>query len=81
MSDWQPIETAPKDGTNIILLLRGWPTVGWYTDIKHYVHGKLSYEHSGWKIPWGSFGRDKDEPTHWMPFPPLPAPSHSEAAE
>lgn len=31
MDNWQPIETAPKDGSHIITLVKGFrPTVGWW---------------------------------------------------
>jgi len=62
---WQPIETAPKDGTEIIALVSGRPYfVSWTT------HGTQHAE------PWW---RDREaygltEPTHWIPLPVLAAP-------
>jgi hypothetical protein len=60
MSEWQPIETAPKDSSSVIL----WPydaeiTVGYFRDV----------EISGWycEIMERFF-----EPTHWMPLPAPP---------
>jgi len=57
---WQPIGTAPKDGTQIIVtngILR--LAVRWW-------HG----------IGWSDSGRDtllwETEPTHWMPLPRPP---------
>lgn len=69
--DWQPIETAPKDGTDIL----AWSPFG---------HGCLvvSFDDSetpGW--PWLTL----DGPnyaattfTHWQPLPPPPRPCDSE---
>jgi hypothetical protein len=59
---WQPIATAPKDGSYLLALLDGWPhpvTVTWQTA----------------ELCWIECGRDSCRPTHWMP---LPAPPVSE---
>lgn len=75
MSEWQPIETAPKDGTVIIV----WTNhdevevTSWYqtkgygyepvpgTEFFREVRGKVLYE--GW---------NGNTPTHWMPLPEPP---------
>lgn len=70
MGEWKTIDTAPKDGTQIILIYAqetGECFVAWWgTDI---VSGKHD-----WVI-----ARAKDgtcfickNPTHWMPLPPPP---------
>jgi hypothetical protein len=72
---WQPIETAPKDGTEIILF---WPSLESYD-------GKSSEPRRGvgkWCAPAGYFtehwaldGRwtPGDDPTHWRPLPTPPS--------
>ena len=68
MTDWQPIETAPKDGTNILLVnRRGLMATGlWMAGIR----GR------GWFLRGGTkpdtFFNDHHGPTHWMPLPPPP---------
>lgn len=63
---WQPIETAPKDGTPLLLFARSIqatasiPMIGWFLD-----------EH-GW-IAQSFHGIDKIVPSHWMPRPEFPA--------
>ena len=66
--EWQPIETAPKDGETLVLAIRADAKVpfvatgdddGWFT-----FNGAL--ENCGQKF----------EPTHWMPLPPPPIPEH-----
>ncbi len=73
--DWQPIETAPKDGTRILL----WP-------VKVHRKEKLTYEEIAvigywYEWPndaggaWCGATRSKSIPlnlTHWMPLPAAP---------
>lgn len=74
---WMPIETAPKDGTHILLYgPREWdemgridigPIVGsWYQD-------PLGIEkYDGWFTVTSNPYSDRVQPTHWMPLPPPP---------
>jgi hypothetical protein len=86
MMEWQPIATAPKDGTEIILAIK-------------CISGKSHWVHVGWweegdSFPWrfidsfdltptGCCGMEEDDRlkangakaesvTHWMPLPPSP---------
>lgn len=72
--DWQPIETAPKDGTLILCF---------YPDRHGHDRYSLRYWSTG---DWRSSGRKEGwcdqyrqlrsiDPTHWMPLPPPPAAS------
>ena len=77
MSDWQPIDTAPKDGTWI--LLGGGRTddekgdrsiaVGQWTN---YLNGSETEWH--WQFAWydGGYYGFYEEPTHWMQLPKAP---------
>lgn len=60
---WQPIETAPKDGTAILLLI---PDVGW---IEGWYFSNTKDD--GWETCIGFIG----EPTHWFS---LPEPPHAD---
>ena len=63
---WKPIETAPKDGTRLLL------------DIDHDDYGDRVWTGlwaDGWMV---SYGKAKKEPTHWMP---LPAPTNTDVGE
>jgi len=74
---WQPIETAPRDGTIILLADRGYVLVGYWGLAKG-----VSPAGSNKRFPWvtldetngvnsmmdGEFG-----PDHWMPRPKPPA--------
>lgn len=73
MTGWRPIETAPKDGTRVILLDGGHPTVGGFEVIERYRHGELESRLEYWLVP--GWGTASVEPTHWMPLPPLPGDS------
>lgn len=68
MPDWQPIATAPRDGTEFIgwhndkacPALGAWFTLAWYSEDERW--------------PWED-AEGKHPPaflTHWMPLPPLP---------
>ena len=84
MSEWEPIETAPKDGTIIDLWIKGK-----ISDIEFYCADKPIYINDGWyggrSTNWWWF-RDKFrpymglnkqapvfiEPLYWMPVPDPP---------
>jgi len=61
---WLPIETAPKDGTVILVPCENWgvETVSWKT--WHATGGP------GW---YGRANHHRKRPTHWRPRPPAPA--------
>lgn len=78
MSEWQPIDTAPKDGTTVLLFRRldPWNVIGygrWIStkwrlkDGTTPIEGWLSY---GFDDPPGNLGLGG--PTHWMPLPEPP---------
>lgn len=65
--EWQPIKTAPKDGTMILV----WPSRAW---IEECDKGEVVY----WDVEeetWAGYGPLADDytgPTHWMPLPEPP---------
>ena len=70
---WRPIDTAPKDGTQLFLLCNGRTLLGWYEDRQIVSHGKTVHARQEWTYS-GDFGLGallgaKFEPTHWMPIP------------
>jgi hypothetical protein len=60
--DWQPIETAPKDGRHVLLYC------------EYYGIGRCAWE--SWRNVWRSddpnHGIGFPQPTHWMPLPAFP---------
>lgn len=65
---WQPIETAPRDGSRFLGSYQG--KVGFW-------HWQNDPESTGRPIGWrDSFifvSREGEGPTHWMPIPEVPA--------
>jgi hypothetical protein len=81
--EWLPIETAPKDGTEIILARGPRVTSGsWYEEepyIKerrdmdgNYIDQDESDGLAFWMSADGGFA-DDEPPTHWMPLPAAPS--------
>lgn len=80
VAEWQPIETAPKDGTHIL----GWCAEFGARETKMNFYGEGSIGHANWKSGKGprESGWDCTEPkngwglnwnpTHWMPLPKAP---------
>lgn len=80
MSNWRPIETAPKDGT-WVLLFGGRISYGWDGDEPPavvsaqwtgYLNGSIAEPR--WQFAWydGGYYGTYDGPTHWMPMPEPP---------
>lgn len=81
MTKWQPIETAPKDGTWVLLsggsIRYGWDgddipkcVCGQYTS---YLNGS-GYDGGWWQFAWydGGYYGEYEGPTHWQPLPEPP---------
>jgi len=60
MSEWQDIETAPKDGTNILAV---WSK-------KREVYAVIWWESGNWHEY--DYDTDVEGMTHWMPLPEPP---------
>ena len=67
--DWQPIETAPKDGTPFLAFAQTTPSGNVRAPSKHIT---VAYHTrwAGWVSIDGHYGV---RPTHWMPLPPPPS--------
>lgn len=61
--DWQPISTAPKDGTHIFLTQNLYRAVGRWGQLRHFKEGD--------PCQWVDLnGFSADGATHWQPLPP-----------
>ena len=58
MTEWQPIETAPKDGTDVLVWCGG------AMFIACMEVGRWFFDRTDYSV--------KPLPTHWMPLPPAP---------
>jgi hypothetical protein len=70
MAEWQPIETAPKDGTEILLGNSTWVDLGYWAVNLNGEGGE------GWTCEvvqsWGMEEYAYCKPTHWQPAPEPP---------
>ena len=68
MSEWQPIETAPKDGTYILVYgPEEWDMVLW-----HPYWGDCGAWCRVQTADYDNDNREVRNPTHWQPLPPPP---------
>lgn len=66
--NWQPLETAPKDGTFVLMYRNGTvDTARWYDD---WMFGRSAWGNGSWSYP------DHALPSHWMPLPEPPQGIH-----
>lgn len=77
---WRSIETAPKDGTNVILTNGDTVAQGWWADEPGYIREHrdsdgvyLGQDESDGFMGWMDCdGGMQPDPTHWMPLPMRP---------
>ena len=70
--NWQPIETAPKDGTSILARIRGYrpAVVEWLTfegESRWFQDPETFSTEDEFKENWGSYSEWK--PNEWFPIP------------
>ena len=75
-AEWRPIETAPKDGTAILVTdgidaaVARWGYGNlWKFEPKRWIYGESQGEYNVYQ--------EFDSPTHWMPRPELPTRSEA----
>lgn len=79
MSEWQPIETAPKDQTVIVFRPTMWGGKGHIGKARWETDKYLKKPKPFWSSSEGWIGKTEDRhhpPTHWMPLPEPPETSH-----
>lgn len=73
-ADWLPIETAPKDGTEVLLVVESRAGIQGRYLVGHYMPGGYCIEDhpaidSGWYFWNGCMFDKSSKPTHWTPLP------------
>jgi hypothetical protein len=79
LTPWKPIETAPRDGTDVHVISTKWlmPVPAHFTSREYLAreYGDPDMMEEGW-YPSTGFLFDLPEvtiePTHWMPLPETP---------
>ena len=69
--EWMPIDSAPKDGTKILLLRETGPVVGLWKEDKYSNKPKPYWDHDKVRL-FGIHNARNFPPTHWQPLPPPP---------
>lgn len=79
MSEWQPIETAPKDGTHVLLHVEGYVVEAWWdAEGYFYDYSKDEAAYGKWEVAklaphgCGCCSSELNPPKFWMPLPPPP---------
>lgn len=72
LQNWQPMETAPKDGSRVLAVCEGKVCFFHWQDIKGFDAP------IGWRNDFITVYRDGEGPTHWMPIPPAPSGTEGE---
>jgi len=66
---WQPIATAPRDGSEVLLATAKRVCIGrWYDRVETNL-GKVEHQSSGWAHAYMAM---PDAPLFWAPVPPAP---------
>ena len=76
MNEWQDIDTAPMDGTHVLVAFG--PYDQWTTfaqkppTVAHWFDPPVVGVEGGWYLSVSPFEQDSIMPTHWMPLPEPP---------
>lgn len=66
--EWRPIDTAPKDGTAILVARWGEEEAEWFIDLCDAYDGEFDAGHTAVSRALGEVMF-----SHWMPLPPPPS--------
>lgn len=77
---WRPIETAPRDGTKVLLYCPTRGVVGGRWSDNRYAKTPRPYWSNDLERLYGVQATRFDQPTHWLPLPDPPTPDPQEDA-
>lgn len=69
---WRPIDTAPKDGTPILLWDERGAAIGRWNHSVTTVNGEVRSDYAFWKAPGRGLLMSDFTPEYWMPLPEAP---------
>lgn len=74
---WQPIDTAPRDGTRVLLWFSCFKDgqqvqFGSWLDSEERKYGKVTRITQCWIGEFYTMSLEKREPSYWMPLPASP---------
>lgn len=72
MAEWQPIETAPKDGTIIDLWFGEYRETDCWWQEGCSIHPQAGWYSHALCYGYGDWFDESEQPTHWMPLPAPP---------
>lgn len=76
MSDWQPIETCPKDGRQVLATwAKTWDDGAPHIEVCYRSGRRWHYAYDG------DAPSEDNPPTHWQPLPPAPPAVASRATD
>jgi hypothetical protein len=68
---WRTMESAPKDGTEVLVFAKDKPRPGYWDDCTYAKKPKPYWHYTS---AWGINDMRTNPPTHWQPLPTPPAP-------
>jgi hypothetical protein len=71
MSEWMPMEAAPKDIRVLMLLGNNYVTIGKWSD-DSYAKKPKPYWSTDWGMVFGKLAERNNQPKAWMPLPEPP---------
>lgn len=74
--DWMPIETAPKDGSAVLLWDGYESIIGFWWRGRQFLNSPMSEFWSDGPVPCNGYDAGMNqlrEPSHWMPLPAPPS--------
>ena len=70
---WEPIESAPKDGTDVLLFFPALHSNPAFASVGRFVNGGFNDGHAYRSYTWSVMGSNcHPEPTHWAAIPEAP---------
>jgi len=68
-TNWQSIDTAPKDGSRVFAWHEKWDVPGF---VRWALNPRTNTEFWNDALEWDAYELEQEPPTHWLPLPHVP---------